>query len=124
MNQAKALLLIADDEAMNTLILTRRLHREGFATIAVADGAEAVEKVRALAAGEMPRVILMDINMPVMDGIEATRIIKQEFSSLPVIAVTACQIDPQECESYGFDELCMKPINFNELVGKINRFLP
>lgn len=123
MNQAKALLLIADDEAMNKVILTRRLNREGFATIDAADGAEAIAKVRALAPHQLPQVILMDINMPVMDGIEATRILKQEFSSLPVIAVTASQIDSVESETYGFDELCLKPINFHELVTKINSFL-
>ncbi len=123
MNQAKALLLIADDEDMNKLILARRLRKEGFETIDVADGSEAVEKIRELALEQLPSVVLMDINMPVMDGIEATRILKQEFQNLPIIAVTATRLDSVECERYGFDGLCTKPIDFKELVGTIKRFL-
>ncbi|HYX37917.1 MAG TPA: response regulator [Oligoflexus sp.] len=123
MERSKALLLIADDEEMNKAILGRRLRREGFVTIDVADGSEAVEKIREMALSGMPDLVLMDINMPVMDGIEATRILKAEFENLPIIAVTACMVTSTDFSHYGFNELCTKPIDFNELISKIDKHL-
>ncbi len=120
----KGLLLIVDDEEMNKLILMRRLQREGYRTIEVSNGALAVEQVRALKNEEFPLAVLMDINMPVMDGIEATRILKSEFQNLPIIAVTACVVHPFEFERYGFDGLCKKPIDFNDLVKKVRLLCP
>lgn len=122
MSHPRGILLIADDEEMNKAILTRRLRREGFETIDAADGAEAVAKVRELGAGQLPCAVLMDINMPVMDGIEATRIIKEEFRGLPIIAVTACVVEPWDYSAHGFDELCRKPLDFEDLLTKIRRF--
>jgi FixJ family two-component response regulator len=98
LERSKALLLIADDEEMNKIILARRLRKEGFGTIDVAD-------------------------MPVMDGIEATRILKAEFEDLPIIAVTACMVPSTDYTHYGFNELCTKPIDFNELIAKIDKHL-
>lgn len=112
-------LLIADDEEMNILILSRRLRREGFATIDAADGLDAISKIRALDQRQLPCAVLMDINMPVMNGIEATRILKREFKDLPIIAVTACIVDSFDYKAYGFDHLCRKPIDFAELIHKI-----
>jgi CheY-like chemotaxis protein len=123
MDRSKALLLIADDEEMNKFILARRLRKEGFDTIDVADGLQAVDKIRELAKEGKPDLVLMDINMPVMDGIEATRILKAEFEDLPIIAVTACMAPSTNYLEYGFNELCTKPINFNELITKIDKHL-
>ena len=123
MERSKALLLIADDEEMNKIILARRLRKEGFVTIDVADGSEAVEKMRELSQNGRPDLVLMDINMPVMDGIEATRILKAEFADLPIIAVTACMVPSTDYTQYGFTELRTKPIDFNELIAKIDKHL-
>lgn len=123
MSKRKPLLLIADDEEMNKTILARRLRKEGFITIDVADGLQAVDKIRELSLTEMPDLVLMDVNMPVMDGIEATRILKAEFQSLPIFAVTACMVPSTDYTHYGFNELCTKPINFNELIAKIDKHL-
>jgi CheY-like chemotaxis protein len=112
-------LLIADDEEMNVVILSRRLRREGYATIDASDGQDAVTKIRNLAKDGLPFAVLMDINMPIMNGIEATRIIKSEFKDLPVIAVTACVVDSFDYKGFGFDHLCKKPIDFVELINKI-----
>jgi CheY-like chemotaxis protein len=124
MDRSKTLLLIADDEEMNKFILARRLRKEGFDTIDVSDGLQAVDKIRELARDGKPDLVLMDINMPVMDGIEATRILKTEFEGLPIIAVTACMGTSTDYTQYGFNELCTKPINFHELIAKIDRHLP
>jgi CheY-like chemotaxis protein len=123
MERSKALLLIADDEEMNKIILARRLRKEGFVTIDVADGSQAVDKMRELSQNGRPDLVLMDINMPVMDGIEATRILKAEFADLPIIAVTACMVPSTDYTHYGFTELCTKPIDFNELIAKIDKHL-
>jgi CheY-like chemotaxis protein len=113
-------LLIADDEEMNVVILSRRLRREGYVTLDASDGQDAVTKLRNLAKDGLPFAVLMDINMPIMNGIEATRIIKSEFKDLPVIAVTACVIDNNfDYKEMGFDHLCRKPIDFAELIDKI-----
>jgi CheY-like chemotaxis protein len=123
MTRSKAILLIADDEEMNKTILARRLRKEGFVTIDVIDGSQAIDKIRELSKSSMPDLVLMDINMPVMDGIEATRILKGEFENLPIIAVTAGMISSTDCSRYGFNELCTKPIDFNELITKIDKHL-
>jgi two-component system, cell cycle response regulator DivK len=123
MERSRALLLIADDEEMNKAILARRLRKEGFVTIDVADGSEAVDKIREMANNGMPDLVLMDINMPVMDGIEATRILRAEFEHLPIIAVTACMVSSTDYSRYGFNELCTKPIDFSELIHKIDKHL-
>lgn len=123
MERSKPLLLIADDEEMNKIILARRLRKEGFGTIDVSDGSQAVDKIRELSKEERPDLVLMDINMPVMDGIEATRILKAEFEDLPIIAVTACMVPSTDYTHYGFNELCTKPIDFNELIAKIDKHL-
>ncbi|WP_245676815.1 response regulator [Oligoflexus tunisiensis] len=123
MERSKALLLIADDEEMNKTILARRLRKEGFVTIDVADGSQAVEKIRELSKNGRPDLVLMDINMPIMDGIEATRILKSEFEDLPIIAVTACMTPSTDYRRFGFNELCTKPIDWNELLAKIDKHL-
>lgn len=118
MADSKITLLIADDEEMNILILSRRLQREGYATIDATDGRDAIAKIRAL-HDQLPCAVLMDINMPVMNGIEATRILKEEFKDLPIIAVTACVVESFDYKGFGFDFLCRKPIDFAELIAKI-----
>ena len=125
MAESNVTLLIADDEEMNILILSRRLRREGFTTIDAVDGQDAVSKIRSLEQDQqLPCAVLMDINMPVMNGIEATRILKNEFKNLPIIAVTACVVDTFDYKAYGFDHLCRKPIDFVELINKIQSCRP
>jgi CheY-like chemotaxis protein len=114
-------LLIADDEEMNITILARKLRRLGYETIDAVDGEDAVSKVREYIKRYevLPAAVLMDINMPNMDGIEATRILKEEFKTLPIIAVTAFAVDDFDYRLAGFDDLCRKPVDFSELIQKI-----
>ncbi len=123
MSSERGVLLIADDEEMNKVLLARRLKREGFATMDASDGEEVLAKLRTLSPEDRPRIVLMDINMPVMDGIETTKILKSEFASLPIIAVTAGVFLPDEINAHGFDDFCTKPIDFQELMNKIHRLL-
>ncbi|MBC7661018.1 MAG: response regulator [Chitinophagaceae bacterium] len=116
---AIATLLVADDEEGNKLILARRLKREGYQIIDACDGEDAVQKIRGPRDEQRPCLVLMDINMPNMNSIEPTRILKNEFKDIPIIAVTACVVDTFDYKDYGFDQLCLKPVDFTELLAKI-----
>src|SRR3954462_15291782 len=82
-----ATLLVADDEPINRTLIQRRLEREKFSVITAIDGAQAVEVTKA----SMPDLVLMDIMMPVMDGLEACKIIKADARTrdIPVIFLSA-----------------------------------
>lgn len=118
-----ARILVVEDNEMNRDLLVRRLQRKGFEVVSAADGAEGV--ARATADG--PDVVLMDMSLPVMDGWEATRILKadERTRTIPVIALTAHAMadDRDRALEAGCDEYDTKPIDFNRLVSKINLFL-
>jgi CheY-like chemotaxis protein len=115
--------LIAEDNPVNQRLLDRILAKKGLEVVAVADGHEAVEA----ASRESFDLILMDIQMPVMDGIEATRRIREMERSLgarhiPIIAVTAngmfqCR---EECASVGMDGYVVKPFGPANLFAAID----
>jgi CheY-like chemotaxis protein len=106
--------LLVEDNDINQLIIRDILHEMGLKVVITNNGAEAMEVIN-------PRFdfVLMDIQMPVMNGIMAIRLIKQSDSlkNLPIIALTA-NVMPEQIESYyaeGFDGYCSKPIMVNEL---------
>ncbi len=81
-------ILIAEDHPDNREMLTRRLERRGYEVVVAENGAEAVEKAKSCA----PDLILMDISMPVMSGIEATRALRQgtpDVRGVKIVALTA-----------------------------------
>ena len=104
--------LIADDNAVNTLLASRALTSAGYRVDTAGTGAEALER-----AGETPYdVIFMDIRMPVMDGLEATRRIRQlpgPAGVTPIVAITA-DINPElegKAQAAGVTQLAAKPID-------------
>ena len=108
------ILLVEDDE--DTRYLMRlELERRGYRLIEAEDG----EKAVALAQQEHPDIILMDISLPRMDGLEATKQIRNHDRrhSIPVIAVTAHQESDfrEEAKASGFDAYVTKPIDFDWL---------
>jgi CheY-like chemotaxis protein len=116
-------ILVVDDTEANRQILTLRLARAGFATATASNGAEALETARA----NPPALIVMDMDMPVMDGFEATRNLKSHpaTATIPVISLTA-NADPQiaeKCLSAGCDAYEPKPLDFPRLLEKINSLL-
>lgn len=115
------LILVADDEEMNRAILVRRLRKEGYLILEAKDGFEAVNLMHK--SNPLPKLVLMDINMPNMDGIEATRLIKLDKTDIPIIAVTACLPTGMDHQSLGFDHICPKPIDFKDLLEAIERLL-
>lgn len=112
-------ILLVEDNDMNREALLRRLERRGYEVVEAIDGRQAVE----LAGREKPDLILMDIRLPEMDGLEATRLIKgQEATrSIQVIALTAYAMldDREEALKAGCDDFDTKPVDFERLLKKI-----
>ena len=116
-------ILCVEDNADNLMMLQRRLTRRGFEVTISMNGAESVEWAKTL----QPDVIVMDLNLPGIDGWEATRRLKNqpETKDIPIIVLTA---DPKERSrekalAAGCDEFELKPIDFEGLVGKIQSLL-
>jgi len=115
-------ILIAEDHPDNREMLTRRLERRGYEVHVAENGAEAVEKAKACA----PDLILMDISMPVMSGIEATRVLRQtpNVSNVKIVALTAHAMESarRECLEAGCDDFATKPVDFAGLVALIEKY--
>ena len=116
-------ILLVDDVADNRNILLRRLQRKGFLVVEAVDGIDACEKATA----ERPDLILMDMQMPRMDGYEATRRIKADpaTAGIRVIGLTAHAMagDREKTLEAGCDEYETKPVEFASLLAKINTLL-
>jgi CheY-like chemotaxis protein len=117
-------ILLVEDNEMNRDMLSRRLLRKGYEIVCAVNGAEGV----AMATGEAPDLILMDMSLPVMDGWEATRKLKADDATkaIPVIALTAHAMegDEQKARDAGCDDYDTKPIELPRLLGKIEALLP
>lgn len=118
-----AKILIVEDNDMNLDMLSRRLERKGYETIAARDGQEGIERSRI----DKPDLILMDMSLPVIDGWEATRQIKanSETKAIPVVALTAhaMQSDREKALEAGCDDFYTKPIELPGLLEIIDRLL-
>ena len=116
-------ILLVEDNEMNWDMLSRRLRRRGYEVVVATNGRQGVE----LASSESPDLILMDMSLPVLDGWEATREIKQtpEIQSIPIIALTshAMMGDREKALSAGCDDYDVKPIDFPRLLEKIQGLL-
>ncbi len=117
-------LLIAEDDKINRLVLTRQLEKKGYLVVAVSDGSEALAALRR----ERFEAIIMDIQMPKLDGLETTRIIRtsEEFkaiSQIPIIALTAYAMsgDKERFIDAGMDAYFSKPILVDPLVQAIEQ---
>lgn len=115
-----AKILLVEDNEMNRDMLMRRLERRGFEVVYAVDGAEGVD----MAVSQQPDVILMDINLPIFDGWEATRRIKQNDATrhIPVIALTAHAMssDRDKALAAGCDDFDTKPVDFVRLMEKLD----
>ncbi len=108
-------ILIADDNPVNQILANRALTKLGYKPSIVGNGLEVID---VLAGGEID-LILMDVQMPEMDGFQATKIIRETAKTQPwIIAVTAnaMQSDRRECIEAGMNDYISKPINFDALV--------
>ncbi len=112
-------ILLVEDNEMNRDILFRRLQRKGYEVETAVDGAEGIEK----AIHGKPALVLMDMNLPVVDGWEATRRLKADPStaSIPIIGLTAHAMsgDKEKVLAAGCDDYDTKPVDFPRLLTKI-----
>ena len=116
-------ILIIDDEKMNRKILSRRLTKDGHTPVTAQNGQEGVD----LFEQEKPDLIIMDIMMPVMDGYEATRIIKEKAGEafVPIIALTSLADEKElaRCIAAGADDFLAKPVTPTILNAKIDSMM-
>ncbi len=112
-------ILCVEDNADNLHILHRRLSRAGFEVTIATDGAEGV----AAATMSPPDLIVMDLNLPVFDGLEATRRLKAQPGTkhVPIIMLTADGTEKyrQRAMAAGCQEFEAKPVNYEQLIEKI-----
>ena len=118
--------LIVDDNVLNLDVLERMLELEGARATRAGDGRQALERLRTQ-AGDFDAV-LMDVQMPVLDGLSATRALRGErgLTRLPVIAITAGVLkeEQQRAREAGVDDLLPKPVELEHLVAVLRRWAP
>ena len=118
-----AKILLVEDNEMNRDMLSRRLERRGYQVVMAFDGEQGV----AMAKTEMPNLILMDMSLPLIDGWEATRRIKEapETRGIPVIALTSHAMagDRERALAAGCDDYDSKPVELARLLEKIHTLL-
>jgi PAS domain S-box-containing protein len=117
--------LVVEDNPVNRLLATRLLEKHGYAFSVASNGQEALELLK----NEHIDCVLMDVQMPVMDGLEATAAIRENERKngghLPIIAMTAHAMtgDRERCVTSGMDDYISKPITAKELFSKLHRVL-
>jgi two-component system, cell cycle response regulator DivK len=117
------IVLIAEDNAVNRELLRELLQARGYAVVEASNGQEALEMM----SESKPDVLLIDLNMPVLDGYATLKKIREDpaLNSLPVIAVTASAMrgDQEKGLEAGFDCYLSKPIQSSVLYGALERVL-
>lgn len=117
----KKLVLLVEDNELNRDMMTRRLKRAGLEIVTAGNGQQALNIMRA----DKPDVVLMDMNLPILDGWTASRQAKADDSicHLPIIALTAhaMESDRQNALEAGCDDFATKPVDFPGLLIKIEK---
>ena len=115
--------LLVEDTEDNRFMMRRLLEMSGYRVVEAMNGEEAVKLARA----ETPQLILMDLSLPVIDGLAATRLIRKvpALESTPIIAVSAHDTSDFQAEAVeaGCNSYVTKPIDFNELEKLIEQLL-
>jgi two-component system, cell cycle response regulator DivK len=116
-------ILLVEDEELNRDMLCRRLKRRNFEVVTATDGAQACEIARA----ERPDLVLMDIKMPVMDGLEAARQLKADPQTrpIPIIGLSAHAMAEHRKQALdaGCDDYDTKPVELPRLLEKMDALL-
>lgn len=115
-------ILVAEDDETNQLVIMNWLALAGIVAEVVGDGQQAIDR---LAQAPTPELILMDIQMPGLDGIEATRRLRQAGHRMPIIALSAgSRARDEQCLAAGMHDCLSKPLDIDELWGCLTRWLP
>ena len=120
---AKNSVLLVEDNKVNQLVVVALFKRLGITLHLANNGQEGIERVAEL----KPNLVLMDIHMPVMDGLEATRLLRQDpvHRNLPIIAMSADAFEEQQAEARaaGMNDYTTKPIEFEKLIQLLSYYL-
>lgn len=121
MRDAASKILVAEDNSVNARLIVVMLEKSGYEVTVVADG----EKAVAISRIEDFDAILMDLNMPVMDGLEATRQIREGAAPMRDVMIIALTADDdgsthRECIEAGMNAFVTKPVEFAELLKVLN----
>jgi len=112
-------ILLVEDNEMNRDMLSRRLTRRGYEIVTALDGSEGL----SMASSEMPDLILLDMDLPEIDGWEVARRLKNDSKTnqIPIIALTAYAMagDREKALEAGCDDYDTKPVEFKRLLGKL-----
>lgn len=125
MNKQKAehTIMVVEDYDDTRLLLKKGLEGMGYSVVEASNGQEAVD----VAGREHPDLILMDLDLPILDGIIATQQIRQQTEGhhVPIVAVTAYPMSYTRVKAFaeGCDEYMPKPIDMSELAQLVNRYL-
>jgi len=121
-NPHPPLILLVEDNEANIITISSYLTAKGYLIVIANNGEEAI----ALAQSEKPDLILMDVQMPVMDGLEATKQIRQipDLANIPIIALTALAMDNdvKRCLEAGANDYLSKPVKLRQLTKIIQQF--
>jgi len=116
-------IMIVEDYDDTRLLLKHGLEGLGYSVLEASNGQEAVD----IAEREHPDLILMDLDLPILDGIAATQRIRQQshMESVPIVAVTAFPMSYSRVKAFakGCNEYMAKPIDMSELASLVNRYL-
>lgn len=122
-NNKPLTILLVEDTEDNRFMMRRLLEMTGYRVVEAMNGEEAVK----LAESESPQLILMDLSLPIIDGLAATRLIRKlpHFETTPIIAVSAHDTSDFQLEAIhaGCNSYITKPIDFNELEEMIAKLL-
>jgi two-component system cell cycle response regulator DivK len=122
-NEKRKRILVVEDDQLSLALLKQLLEVHGYEILGTPEGLEAID----IARGEQPDLILMDIRLPDICGLDVTRLLKQDnqTNTIPIIAVTA--LATPECENKGLESGCdayvAKPIALDNLLRTIESFL-
>lgn len=116
-------IMVVEDYDDTRLLLKHALEQLGYSVLEASNGQEAVD----LAGREHPDLILMDLDLPILDGIAATQRIRQQadLEKVPIVAVTAYPMSYTHVKAFakGCDEYMPKPIDISELADVVRRYL-
>ena len=117
-------ILVAEDDPVNMLLISEVLTKMGFSVIKATDGKQVLEQL----GSHSPAMILMDVNMPEMDGLEATQIIRtlpQPQGNIPIVALTAAAMseDRERCLLAGMNSFITKPFKLQELEEALRKYV-
>ncbi|MBR0784836.1 response regulator [Bradyrhizobium iriomotense] len=118
-----AKILYIEDNEDNIYMMSRRLQRKGYEVLIARDGADGL----AQAKSRVPALILMDLGLPVIDGWEVTRQLREapETAAVPIVALSAHAMpeDRERAFAAGCDDFFAKPVNFPRLIDRIDALL-